>query len=91
MRAFAAPIGVPEDPVTGSANAVMAARLHREGRLPGRDGRYIASQGRELGRDGRVTLQVDADGEVWIGGEVQQVIAGSLEWPDAQATGPASP
>jgi len=82
---------VPEDPVTGSANAVIAARLHREGRLPGRDGRYIASQGRELGRDGRVTLQVDADGEVWIGGEVQQVIAGSLEWPDAQATGPASP
>ncbi|HQW59098.1 PhzF family phenazine biosynthesis protein [Thermomonas sp.] len=84
-------VGVPEDPVTGSANAVIAARLHREGRLPGRDGRYIASQGRELGRDGRVTLQVDADGEVWIGGEVQQVIAGSLEWPDAQATGPASP
>ena len=73
-------VGVPEDPVTGSANALIAARLHREGRLPGVDGRYVASQGRELGRDGRVALQVDANGEVWIGGEVQQVIAGTLDW-----------
>ena len=73
-------VNVPEDPVTGSANALIAARLHREGRLPGRDGRYIASQGRELGRDGKVTLQVDAEGEVWIGGEVQQVIEGTLDW-----------
>ena len=73
-------VGVPEDPVTGSANALVAARLHREGRLPGRDGRYIASQGRELGRDGKVALQVDAEGEVWIGGEVQQIIAGTLDW-----------
>ncbi|QIL20072.1 PhzF family phenazine biosynthesis protein [Thermomonas sp. HDW16] len=73
-------VNVPEDPVTGSANALIAARLHREGRLPGSDGGYIASQGRELGRDGKVTLQVDADGEVWIGGEVQQVIEGTLDW-----------
>lgn len=82
VRAFCpgGAVGVPEDPVTGSANAVIAARLHREGRLPGRDGRYIASQGRELGRDGKVALQVDADGEVWIGGEVRQVIAGTLDW-----------
>lgn len=73
-------VGVPEDPVTGSANALIAARLQREGRLPGQAGRYVASQGRELGRDGRVALQVDAEGEVWIGGEVQQIIAGTLDW-----------
>lgn len=73
-------VNVPEDPVTGSANALIAARLHREGRLPGQAGRYVASQGRELGRDGRVALQVDAEGDVWIGGEVQQVIAGTLDW-----------
>ncbi|RZA20485.1 MAG: PhzF family phenazine biosynthesis protein [Lysobacteraceae bacterium] len=73
-------VGVPEDPVTGSANALIAAWLHRQGRLPGQDGRYVASQGRELGRDGRVSLQVDADGEVWIGGEVRQVIEGTLDW-----------
>lgn len=73
-------VNVPEDPVTGSANALVAAVLHAQGRLPGRDGRYIASQGRELGRDGRVHLRVDPDGGVWIGGEVQQVIAGTLDW-----------
>ena len=73
-------VNVPEDPVTGSANALIAALLHRQGRLPGRDGRYVASQGRELGRDGKVQLRVDEDGEVWIGGEVQQVIEGHLDW-----------
>ena len=28
-------VNVPEDPVTGSANAAIAACLHRQGRLPG--------------------------------------------------------
>jgi len=73
-------VNVPEDPVTGSANALVGALLNAQGRLPGQGGRYIASQGRELGRDGRVHVRVDADDEVWIGGEVQQVIAGTLDW-----------
>lgn len=73
-------VNVPEDPVTGSANALVAALLHRQGRLPGRNGEYFASQGRELGRDGRVALRVDADGEVWIGGGVQQIIEGRIDW-----------
>ena len=73
-------VNVPEDPVTGSANALVAAHLARQGRLPGRDGRYRASQGRELGRDGVVEVRVDAEGEVWIGGRVQPVIAGSIDW-----------
>ena len=72
-------VNVPEDPVTGSANAVVAAWLHAQGRLPG-GGDYIASQGRELGRDGRVAVRVDDAGEVWIGGHVQQVIDGTLDW-----------
>ena len=49
--------------------------------LPGSGGRYIASQGRELGRDGVVHVEVDADGDVWIGGEVQCVIDGRVAWP----------
>ncbi len=73
-------VGVPEDPVTGSANAVIAAWLNEQHRLPHGHGRYTASQGRELGRDGRVSVRVDAEGEVWIGGLVQQVIAGRLDW-----------
>lgn len=80
VRAFAPGAGIVEDPVTGSANALIAAHLHRQGRLPGRDGRYVASQGRELGRDGKVEVRVDDEGEVWIGGRVQPVIEGALHW-----------
>lgn len=80
VRAYCPADGISEDPVTGSANASIAALLHRNGALPGAGGRYLASQGRELGRDGRVEVQVDAEGEVWIGGQVQAVIRGSVDW-----------
>lgn len=80
VRAFCPGDGIPEDPVTGSANACIAARLLAEDRLPGRQGRYVASQGREVGRDGRVEVEVDAAGDVWIGGATQQVIEGRIAW-----------
>lgn len=70
--------GLIEDPVTGSANALVAACLHRRGELPANP--YLASQGRELGRDGKVQVRVDAEGEVWIGGHVQPVIDGRIDW-----------
>ena len=71
---------VPEDPVTGSANALIAAWQQRHGQLPGTGTRYVASQGREVGRDGRVQVSIDARGTVWIGGQVQQVIDGRVHW-----------
>ncbi|WP_284172595.1 PhzF family phenazine biosynthesis protein, partial [Xanthomonas citri] len=80
VRAFCPGDGIPEDPVTGSANACIAARLHGEDRLPGAQSRYVASQGREVGRDGRVHVDVDAEGEVWIGGATLQVIDGRIDW-----------
>ena len=79
VRAFCPADGIPEDPVTGSVNASIAALMHSTGTLPGSDGRYVASQGRELGRDGRVEVQVDVEGEVWIGGQVQAVIRGHVD------------
>ncbi|WP_305804418.1 PhzF family phenazine biosynthesis protein [Stenotrophomonas sp. YIM B06876] len=79
VRAFAPGVGINEDPVTGSANALVAAHLLAQGRLrPG--AQYRASQGRELGRNGEVHVQVDADRHVWIGGEVQPVIEGRIDW-----------
>jgi PhzF family phenazine biosynthesis protein len=80
VRAYCPADNIPEDPVTGSANACIAAQLAQAGVLPGAGGRYVASQGRELGRDGCIHVEVDADGEVWIGGEVQQVIEGTVAW-----------
>jgi PhzF family phenazine biosynthesis protein len=83
VRAYCPADNIPEDPVTGSANACIAAYLAQAGALPGAGGRYVASQGRELGRDGRLWIEVDVDGEVWIGGQVQQVLAGTLTWSAA--------
>lgn len=80
VRAYCPADGIPEDPVTGSANACIAAMLHAFDKLPGDGGRYIASQGREMGRDGRVEVQVDAQDQVWIGGHVQAVIRGHVDW-----------
>jgi PhzF family phenazine biosynthesis protein len=82
VRAFcpADAAAVPEDPVTGSANALIGAWLRQRNALPGREGCYVASQGREVGRDGRVQVEVDAQGTVWIGGQVQPVIDGQISW-----------
>jgi PhzF family phenazine biosynthesis protein len=78
VRAFVPADGIAEDPVTGSANAAIAAWLHANAALPAR--RFRSSQGREVGRDGVVEIDVDAEGEVWIGGLTQTVIEGTLAW-----------
>ena len=75
VRAFAAPIGVPEDPVTGSLNASLAQWLIGEGELPAR---YLAAQGTALGRAGRVHVQRDDAGQVWVGGDCVSVIRGEV-------------
>ena len=78
VRAFCPGDGIPEDPVTGSANAAIAAFLQKNQALRAR--RYTASQGREIGRDGRVQVEVDNLRGVWIGGQTQTVITGTLDW-----------
>ena len=75
VRAFAAATGVNEDPVTGSLNASLAQWLMAEGWL---GERYVAAQGRCLGRNGRVQLSRDAQGQVWVGGEVANCIQGQV-------------
>ncbi|WP_110206929.1 PhzF family phenazine biosynthesis protein [Nocardioides daejeonensis] len=75
VRAFASSIGVDEDPVTGSLNAGFARWLIRSGVAPAS---YVARQGTALGRDGRVHIDTDADGEQWVGGECRTLISGSL-------------
>ncbi len=75
VRAFAAPAGVTEDPVTGSLNASLAQWLMAEGHVPAR---YVAAQGSCLGRAGRVLLERDAQGQVWVGGLVQTCVRGEV-------------
>lgn len=78
VRAFVPADGIPEDPVTGSANAAITAWMHANASLPAP--RFVASQGREVGRDGYVECAVDAEGEAWIGGRTQTVVEGTLAW-----------
>lgn len=79
VRAFAPGVGVNEDPVTGSANALVAAALLEAGAVAA-GSQYQASQGRERGRNGQVHVQVDSDSQVWIGGSVQPVVNGHIDW-----------
>ena len=64
-----------EDPVTGSLNAALGQWLIGAGLAPES---YVARQGTRLGRDGRVYVSA-SDGEIWVGGDVQAVIRGTVE------------
>ena len=54
-----------EDPVTGSLNASVAQSLLAAGRVTAP---YVASQGTVIGRRGRVFIDQDVTGQVWVGG-----------------------
>ena len=78
-------VGAPaqfEDAASGAANATLAAYLASQDALPGPGGFYRISQGREVGHDAIIELQVDADGEVWSGGRVCTVVDGHIDWRD---------
>ncbi len=75
VRAFAAPVGVPEDPVTGSLNASLAQWLMADGYAPPS---YVATQGTCLDRAGQVHIERDADGQVWVGGDCVTCIDGQV-------------
>jgi PhzF family phenazine biosynthesis protein len=67
--------GVGEDPVTGSFNASLAQWLIAEGHAP-HD--YTAAQGTCIGVQGRVHIQQDASGQVWVGGDAVTCISGTV-------------
>ena len=74
VRAFAAAIGVAEDPVTGSLNASLARWLMATGAAPAA---YVAAQGQRLGRAGRVHLSLEGD-DLWVGGHTVGCVQGQL-------------
>jgi PhzF family phenazine biosynthesis protein len=76
-------VGAPaqfEDAASGAANATLAAWLASQDALPGHDGRYRISQGREVGHDAIIELFVDEHDEVWSGGRVCNVVSGQIDW-----------
>ncbi len=65
--------GLVEDPVTGSLNASVAQWMLGSGRgiAP-----YVAAQGTALGRTGRVRVDQDSAGAIWIGGRTLSLFRG---------------
>ncbi|WP_274919503.1 PhzF family phenazine biosynthesis protein [Streptomyces sp. WZ-12] len=74
VRAFGAPAGVREDPVTGSLNASIAQWLIGNGTAPRS---YKVGQGTRLGRQGVLTVEAHGE-EVWIGGNSITCLRGTI-------------
>lgn len=77
VRAFFPKDGTTvEDPVTGSLNAAIAPWLLRSGRA---QAPYVVSQGTALGRSGRVHVNREDDGTIWVGGAAVTCVAGQVD------------
>jgi trans-2,3-dihydro-3-hydroxyanthranilate isomerase len=81
VRHFAAPIGIDEDPVTGSAAGALGAALAADHTANGALSLTVR-QGHGMGRAGEVTVEVAADSagptSLWVGGRVLPVMAGRI-------------
>jgi len=76
VRSFAPAHGIPEDPVCGSGNISVAAYL-RHTNSPLLASSYVARQGAQCGRDGRVHMRVDGDA-IWLGGDAVTCVDGKI-------------
>jgi len=82
-RMFAPTHGIPEDPATGSATALLAAQLLRTETL--RDGthKWQLEQGYEMGRPSDLFLEADVNQgkltAVRVAGQAVKVMQGTLE------------
>ncbi|MEH7829056.1 PhzF family phenazine biosynthesis protein [Gemmobacter denitrificans] len=62
-RMFSPTAGIPEDPATGSATAILAAQLRAAGMLRPGSQRFRLRQGVEMGRPSDLTLTIDSGPE----------------------------
>jgi PhzF family phenazine biosynthesis protein len=74
VRSFAPGHGIPEDPVCGSGNISVAAYLRRQKKY---SGAYVARQGMQMGRDGRVHMRVSSEG-IDLGGRAVTCVEGKI-------------
>jgi PhzF family phenazine biosynthesis protein len=84
-RMFCPALGIPEDPVSGNAHAMLATQLHALGRMPHRNGalEFTGRQGHHVGRPGVVTVRVvgDASGvrQVRVAGSARMIFDATVE------------
>jgi PhzF family phenazine biosynthesis protein len=76
VRSFAPAHGIPEDPVCGTGNVSVAAylRLNNDARF---GAQYVARQGAQCGRDGRVYMRVEGEA-IYLGGNAVTTVDGQI-------------
>lgn len=79
VRSFAPAHSIPEDPVCGSGNLSVAVFLKEHHLLERFGSTYIARQGMQLGRDGRVSVRIGE--KIEIGGHAVTCVDGTLAPP----------
>lgn len=85
-RMFSPTAGIPEDPATGSASALLAGQLLASGAVGDGQTRLVLHQGVEMGRPSVIALAVVVTGgrlaEVRIAGSAVPVSEGKIRLPD---------
>lgn len=87
---FDSPLGVGEDPATGSAAGPLAAALVHYGvaKPSGGIARFVIEQGVDLGRPSRIEAEVEGEPgavrRVRIGGSAVVVLKGEISWGEAR-------
>ena len=76
VRSFAPGDGIAEDPVCGSGNGAVAAFRLAAGQVHSGDA-YVASQGRQVGRDGHVSVRIEG-ADIHIGGSCVTCVEGAV-------------
>lgn len=86
-RMFSPGAGIPEDPATGSATAILAAQLRAAGAVGPGTTRLQLRQGVEMGRPSDLALAVEANAQglkgVRIAGAAVRIAQGTIAVPDA--------
>lgn len=77
VRSFAPSIGINEDPVCGSGNGSVASFIRYHEILPAHNDVVLSSQGRALGRDGQLQLELHQN-KILVGGTAVTCIDGSI-------------
>ena len=82
-RMFAPTGGIPEDPATGSATALLAAQLLKAESLKDGTHKWKLEQGCEMGRPSDLSLEADVAASkltcVRVGGQAVRVMQGTIE------------
>ncbi|WP_245999291.1 PhzF family phenazine biosynthesis protein [Paracoccus methylarcula] len=85
-RMFSPTAGIPEDPATGSASAILAAQLLESGALTEDETHILLQQGIEMGRPSRIGLTAILRGgkldEIRISGKAVPIAEGRIRVPE---------